>query len=151
METLHGELNTLPEIDVVVSPVSPALHPLGFGVEVARNAGHKLTQNLSKARQRLEREEMPEADPFVTPAYELNASKIYHIVTPTYNQGDFVEETVLRWCYQNCLHLAKSKKVESIGFPILGLSTGWPLSQAQEIANEELSRSTLNRTILVML
>jgi O-acetyl-ADP-ribose deacetylase len=77
----------------------------------------------------------------ITGGYRLKAKYIIHTVGPVWYGGCRDEDKILASCYQNCLSLAKEKKIGTIAFP--GISTGaykFPKELAAMIAVTETRR-----------
>ena len=73
-------------------------------------------------------------DAKVTKAYKLKQKYIIHTVGPIYYDDPCPEET-LRSCYQRCLELADSLKVNTIAFPSISTGAyGYPVEEASSIA-----------------
>lgn len=86
---------------------------------------------------------IPAGEARVTPAFDLDAKIVIHVVAPLWQGGNRDEESLLRRCYRNIFELAKKYGCESVVFPLLlaGIR-GFPNDAALHIATEE-SRSFL--------
>lgn len=67
----------------------------------------------------------------ITKGFNLAAKYIIHTAGPVWNGGGENEEQLLYSCYQNCLKLAKNKRLKSIAFPVISSGTyGYPKAEA---------------------
>lgn len=124
--------------DAVVNTVS-SRPGIGSGADAAihEKAGGKLLE----ARQKIGI--IPSGEARVTPAFDLDAKIVIHVVAPVWQGGRRDEESVLRLCYRRVFELAREHNCESVAFPLLSAgSRGFPKSAAFHIAMEE-SRSFL--------
>lgn len=75
----------------------------------------------------------------LTKGYNLPAKFVIHTVGPVYRNGKHGEDIYLRFCYRNCLELAKEKGLETIAFPLISAGAyGYPREEAIRIAEEEI-------------
>lgn len=75
----------------------------------------------------------------LTRGYNLPAKYVIHTVGPIYRNGKHGEDIYLRFCYRNCLELAKEKGLETIAFPLISAGAyGYPREEAIRIAEEEI-------------
>ena len=77
-----------------------------------------------------------------TGAYELPSKHVIHTVGPVWQGGGSGEAQLLEDCYRNCLAVAVSLGVTTIGFP--GISTGvygFPAKLAAPIAVETVRKT----------
>lgn len=71
----------------------------------------------------------------ITKGFNLAVKYIIHTAGPVWNGGGENEEQLLYNCYQNCLKLAKNKRLKSIAFPVISSGTyGYPKAEAIAVA-----------------
>lgn len=153
MKIERGDITALPyHVDVIVNSAHPTLMP-GGGVcgAIHDTAGRELYKEILAYKKKYHFDELNEAEPVATEAYKLNANKVFHVVAPRYRTGDAVEESILTWCYENCISLARSKGQTSIAFPLLGAGIfGWPYEKAFTVACRALQNIKDLEVILVI-
>ena len=89
----------------------------------------------------------------LTNAYGLNNCKyIIHTAGPRWIDGKHQEEEILASCYENCLKLAKEKKLDSIAFPLIASgSFSFPKGRALRIASDTITSFLLENEMDVSL
>lgn len=71
----------------------------------------------------------------VTGAYHLPCKFVIHTVGPVWRGGEHQESQLLAACYDNCLHLARTRQCRSIVFPAISTGVyGYPKKAAAEVA-----------------
>lgn len=82
---------------------------------------------------------VPEGEVFITPAFNLDAEYIIHVVSTLYEDGAHHEDEKLRGCYQKALALAKDNGIKSISFPLMSTGGfGYPKEEGLRIALDEI-------------
>lgn len=128
------------QVDAIVNPTNSRMEP-GGGVDAAvhKAAGDALRQACKPLGM------LQPGHAVVTAGFSLPCKYIIHTVGPRWYDGWHSEETVLRRCYREALRLAKSRKLESIAFPLISAgSLGFPRERVMPIAVEEI-RSFLDK------
>ena len=124
-------------VDAIVNTANP-LPMVGSGVDSAiyKKAGW---MELLRIRQKIGK--LAVSNIAVTPALNLKAKYIVHVVGPRWRGGDAREAELLTKCYQNVLEAATEYGCESIAIPLI--STGnydFPKELALQIAKETISK-----------
>ena len=124
-------------VDAIVNTANP-LPMVGSGVDSAiyKKAGW---MELLRIRQKIGK--LAVSNIAVTPALNLKAKYIVHVVGPRWRGGDSLETELLTKCYQNVLEAATEYGCESIAIPLI--STGnydFPKELALQIAKETISK-----------
>ena len=124
-------------VDAIVNTANP-LPMVGSGVDSAiyKKAGW---MELLRIRQKIGK--IAVSNIAVTPALNLKAKYIVHVVGPRWRGGDAREVELLTKCYQNVLEAATEYGCESIAIPLI--STGnydFPKELALQIAKETISK-----------
>ena len=120
--------------DIVVNSAHPAPQ-IGTGVEKAiyDGAGPELL------RERTAYGPLDEGVLFKSPAFQLKATFIYHVITPNYQDADAAIR--LAAIYQMCLARALEDAVQSIAFPLLGSGNHiFPKAKALSIATDQIKQ-----------
>ena len=136
------------EADAVVNTANP-LVAVGTGVDHAiyEAAG---TDKLLEARAEIG--VMEPGQVAYTPAFDLNAKYIIHVIGPAWRGGDYGERETVAKCYSSALELARELECESIAFPLIATGTyGFPKDEALRIALNEISSFLLDNEMEVML
>jgi len=98
---------------------------------------------------------VPEGQSFITPAFDLEAGHIKHIihtVSPVYWNGELGEEERLRSCYKTALKLAVQNNVKSIAFPLIATgSYGYPIEEGMRIAVDEINAFLMHHNMMIYL
>lgn len=76
----------------------------------------------------------------ITKGYKLPARFVIHTVGPIYYEHSPAEaESLLTFCYENSLKLAKEKDLKTIAFPLISAGVyGYPKTEAIKIAIETM-------------
>ena len=124
-------------VDAIVNTANP-MPTVGSGVDSAiyKKAGWTELLNI---RQKIGK--LAVSNIAVTPALNLKAKYIVHVVGPRWRGGDAHEAELLTKCYQNVLEAATEYGCESIAIPLI--STGnydFPKELALQIAKETISK-----------
>ena len=135
------------QVDAVVNTANP--HPVvGTGVDTAiHNAAGP---ELLKAREEIGDIKVCEA--VATPAFDLPAKYVIHVVGPAWVDENPVEEEMLKRSYRAALDVAAELKCESIAFPLLSTGNyGFPKSLSMRIALDEFSNFLLDHEMDIYL
>ncbi len=135
------------QVDAVVNTANP--HPVvGTGVDTAiHNAAGP---ELLKAREEIGDIRVCEA--VATPAFDLPAKYVIHVVGPAWVDENPVEEEMLKRSYRAALDVAAELKCESIAFPLLSTGNyGFPKSLSMRIALDEFSDFLLDHEMDIYL
>lgn len=135
------------QVDAVVNSANP--HPVeGTGVDTAiHNAAGP---ELLKAREEIGDIKVCEA--VATPAFDLPAKYVIHVVGPAWVDENPVEEEMLKRSYRAALDVAAELKCESIAFPLLSTGNyGFPKSLSMRIALDEFSDFLLDHEMDIYL
>lgn len=117
-------------VDAIVNTANPK-PIIGSGTDEMIHA--KAGPRLLAARQKIGN--IPCGEAAITPAYGLDAKYVIHTVGPVWIDGQHNEETNLRRCYENSLHLARKRWCRSIAFPLISTGNyGFPKDKALQIA-----------------
>ncbi len=124
-------------VDAIVNTANP-LPMVGSGVDSAiyKKAG---LMELLRIRQKIGK--LAVSNIAVTPALNLKAKYIVHVVGPRWRGGDSREVELLTKCYKNVLEAATEYGCESIAIPLI--STGnydFPKELALQTAKETISK-----------
>lgn len=78
-------------------------------------------------------------DAVITKGHNLKAKYVIHTVGPVYGKDPAKEDEQLLSCYSKSLAIAKSKKLESIAFPVISSGIfGYPKAEAIKIATRAI-------------
>ena len=124
-------------VDAIVNTANP-LPMVGSGVD---HAIYKKAGWMELLRIRMKIGKLAVSNIAVTPALNLKAKYIVHVVGPRWRGGDAREVELLTKCYQNVLEAATEYGCESIAIPLI--STGnydFPKELALQIAKETISK-----------
>lgn len=138
---------TLMKADVIVNTANPKV-AIGAGVDSAihKKAGEKLLE----ARRKIG--DMKVTQTAITPAYNLDAKYVIHVVGPIWRGGTEREEELLQECYTNVLELAKKKRCKTIAIPLISSgSYGFPKDKALHIAVKAISSFLIYQEMQVYL
>jgi O-acetyl-ADP-ribose deacetylase (regulator of RNase III) len=124
-------------VDAIVNTANP-MPTVGSGVDSAiyKKAGWTELLNI---RQKIGK--LAVSNIAVTPALNLKAKYIVHVVGPRWRGGNAHEAELLTKCYQNVLEAATEYGCESVAIPLI--STGnydFPKELALQIAKETISQ-----------
>lgn len=136
------------EADAIVNTANPK-------VAVGRGVDHDIYEAAGWDRLLEERAKIGDMLPgeaAYTPAFDLNAKYIIHVIGPAWQGGDCGERETVASCYSNALALAAELGCESIAFPLLATGTyGFPKDEALRIAIDQISSFLLRNEMEVML
>ena len=135
------------QVDAIVNAASrkPQVNA-GVNLAVHKKAGPKLLE----ARQKIGY--MHPGQAAITPAFELDAQYVIHAVSPTWKDGTFNEEKLLRDAYNVSLDLALKHDCESVAFPLLAAGNhGFPRRLAIQIAINAFSHFLMNHDMMIYL
>ena len=124
-------------VDAIVNTANP-LPMVGSGVD---RAIYKKAGWMELLRIRMKIGKLAVSNIAVTPALNLKAKYIVHVVGPRWRGGEAREAELLTKCYQNVLEAATEYGCESIAIPLI--STGnydFPKELALQIAKETISK-----------
>lgn len=115
IEVKLGDISRLANrVDAIVNAANTALIP-GGGVDGALNqaAGPKLKQAMAKIGG------TPTGTAVITPAFDLPAKYVIHVVGPRYIDGQHEEETLLYSAYEAVFQLARENDIQTLAVPVL--------------------------------
>lgn len=134
--------------DAIVNPTNNELKPTG-GVcgAIFEKAGYEILEKKCKKIGYLETTEA-----VITKGYNLDCKYIIHTVGPIWDNAKSDNATLLYNTYTNCLKLAKSKKCNSIAFPLISSGNfGYPKDKALDIATNAIKNFLLENDMLIYL
>ena len=134
--------------DAIVNPTNNELKPTG-GVcgSIFEKAGYEILEKKCKKIGYLETTEA-----VITKGYNLDCKYIIHTVGPIWDNAKSDNATLLYNTYTNCLKLAKSKKCNSIAFPLISSGNfGYPKDKALDIATNAIKNFLLENDMLIYL
>lgn len=134
--------------DAIVNPTNNELKPTG-GVcgAIFEKAGYEILEKKCKKIAYLETTEA-----VITKGYNLDCKYIIHTVGPIWDNAKSDNATLLYNTYTNCLKLAKSKKCNSIAFPLISSGNfGYPKDEALDIATNAIKDFLLENDMLIYL
>ena len=122
--------------DAIVNTANPEpVYMAGTDAAIYRAAGE---DRLLEARRKIGA--IGEGMVAVTPAFDLDATYIFHTVGPSWQGGGHGEADTVRCCYENCLAKAAELDIESIAFPLIATGAyGFPKTDALLIATSAFS------------
>lgn len=134
--------------DAIVNTANPFV-AIGAGIDAA------IYKAAGRDKLLAEREKigvMQPGDIVETPAFNLHAKYIIHVVGPIWEGGDHQEVEIVAKCYSNSLQKAKELGCNSIAFPLLASGTnGLPKDVALKTAVSEISGFLFNNEMTVYL
>ena len=124
------------EVDAIVNTANPK-PVVGTGVDTAI---HKAAgPELLKAREKIG--ELKVCEAVATPAFDLPAKYVIHVVGPAWVDENTVEEEMLARSYRAALDAAAKEKCKSIAFPLLSTGNyGFPKKLSMRIALDVFSK-----------
>ena len=134
--------------DAIVNPTNNELKPTG-GVcgAIFEKAGYEILEKKCKKIGYLETTEA-----VITKGYNLDCKYIIHTVGPIWDNAKSDNATLLYNTYTNCLKLAKSKKCNSIAFPLISSGNfGYPKDEALDIATNAIKDFLSKNDMLIYL
>lgn len=135
------------QADAIVNTANP--RPLvGTGVDTAiHNAAGP---ELLKAREEIG--ELKVCEAAATPAFDLPAKYVIHVVGPAWVDENPVEEEMLARSYRAALDVAVEKKCKSIAFPLLSTGNyGFPQKLSMRIALDVFSEFLMEHEMQIYL
>ena len=135
------------EVDAIVNTANPK-PVVGTGVDTAI---HKAAgPELLKARKEIGDIKVCEA--VVTPAFDLPAKYVIHVVGPAWVDENPVEEEMLARSYRAALDAAAKQKCKSIAFPLLSTGNyGFPKKISMRIALDVFSKFLMEHEMQIYL
>ena len=134
--------------DAIVNPTNNELKPTG-GVcgAIFEKAGYEILEKKCKKINYLKTTEA-----VITKGYNLDCKYIIHTVGPIWDKEKSDNSTLLYNTYMNCLKLAKSKKCNSIAFPLISSGDfGYPKDEALDIATNAIKDFLSENDMLIYL
>ncbi len=123
--------------DAIVNAANPYIY-IGRGVDscIYEAAGR---ERLFAARQAIG--EIPPGQAAITPAFDLQAKYIIHVVSPIWRGGENQEELLLRSAYESIMRLAVKHGCKSVAVPLLGTGNNrFPRGMSLGIARSVMGR-----------
>ena len=135
------------EVDAIVNTANPK-PVVGTGVDTAI---HKAAgPELLKARERIG--ELKVCEAVATPAFDLPARYVIHVVGPAWVDENTVEEEMLARSYRAALDVAAKEKCKSIAFPLLSTGNyGFPKKLSMRIALDVFSKFLMEHEMQIYL
>lgn len=135
------------EVDAIVNTANPK-PVVGTGVDTAiHNAAGP---ELLKAREKIGDLKVCEA--VATPAFDLPAKYVIHVVGPAWVDENTVEEEMLARSYRAALDVAAEKNCGSIAFPLLSTGNyGFPKKLSMRIALDVFSKFLMEHEMQIYL
>lgn len=145
-EIVRNDITNM-QVDAIVNTANPKAI-VGSGVDAAIHK--KAGSELLKARKKIG--SISVGDAAITPAFDLDANYVIHVVGPVWKGGNQNEEALLSQCYKGALELAKEHKCESIAFPLISTGAfGYPKAPALQIAIKEFSSFLMENDMQIYL
>ena len=135
------------EVDAIVNTANPK-PVVGTGVDTAI---HKAAgPELLKAREKIG--ELKVCEAVATPAFDLPAKYVIHVVGPAWVDENTVEEEMLARSYKAALDVAAKEKCKSIAFPLLSTGNyGFPKKLSMRIALDVFSKFLMEHEMQIYL
>ena len=135
------------EVDAIVNTANPK-PVVGTGVDTAI---HKAAgPELLKAREKIG--ELKVCEAVATPAFDLPARYVIHVVGPAWVDENTVEEEMLARSYRAALDVAAKEKCKSIAFPLLSTGNyGFPKKLSMRIALDVFSKFLMEHEMQIFL
>ena len=135
------------EVDAIVNTANPK-PVVGTGVDTAI---HKAAgPELLKAREKIG--ELKVCEAVATPAFDLPARYVIHVVGPAWVDENTVEEEMLARSYRAALDVAAKEKCKSIAFPLLSTGNyGFPKKLSMRIALDVFSKFLMEHEMQIYL
>ena len=135
------------EVDAIVNTANPK-PVVGTGVDTAI---HKAAgPELLKAREKIG--ELKVCEAVATPAFDLPAKFVIHVVGPAWVDENTVEEEMLARSYRAALDVAAKEKCKSIAFPLLSTGNyGFPKKLSMRIALDVFSKFLMEHEMQIYL
>lgn len=135
------------EVDAIVNTANPK-PVVGTGVDTAI---HKAAgPELLKAREAIG--ELKVCEAVATPAFDLPAKYVIHVVGPAWVDENPVEEEMLARSYRAALDVAAKQKCKSIAFPLLSTGNyGFPKKLSMRIALDVFSKFLMEHEMQIYL
>ncbi len=135
------------EVDAIVNTANPK-PVVGTGVDTAI---HKAAgPELLKAREKIG--ELKVCEAVATPAFDLPAKYVIHVVGPAWVDENTVEEEMLARSYRAALDVAAKEKCKSIAFPLLSTGNyGFPKKLSMRIALDVFSKFLMEHEMQIYL
>lgn len=146
-EIIRQDISNM-KTDAIVNPTNNELKPTG-GVcgAIFEKAGYEILEKKCKKIGYLETTKA-----VITKGYNLDCKYIIHTVGPIWDNAKSDNATLLYNTYTNCLKLAKSKKCNSIAFPLISSGNfGYPKDEALDIATNAIKDFLLENDMLIYL
>ena len=135
------------EVDAIVNTANPK-PVVGTGVDTAI---HKAAgPELLKAREAVG--ELKVCEAVATPAFDLPAKYVIHVVGPAWVDENTVEEEMLARSYRAALDVAAKEKCKSIAFPLLSTGNyGFPKKLSMRIALDVFGKFLMEHEMQIYL
>jgi len=136
------------QADIIVMSANPSLLA-GSGVSgvIHKAAGPELERYVKPFAP------LDVGQAIISPGFDLTAKYVVHTICPRFYDGLRGETKLLRAAYSNALSVCNElSSASSIAFVAMGTGVyKWPTDLAANIANEELSKSRFEETLICIL
>ena len=145
-EIVRNDITNM-HVDAIVNTANPK--PI-VGAGTDSMVHQKAGPGLLAARQKIGN--IPHGGVALTPAFDLDAKHVIHVVGPVWLDGKHCEEALLRGCYDKALRLALKYGCKSIAFPLISTGNyGFPKDKALQIAISAFSTFLLEHEMQIYL
>ena len=147
------------EVDAIINAANSSLMG-GGGVDGAIHSrgGPAILRDCQEIRRNVWKTGLPAGEAVITSGGNLKTRHVIHTVGPIWG-GSQRDASTLRSCYQKCLSLAESHRLQSIAFPSISTGAyGYPIREASLVAirsvldhfGSSTNRSSLELVVFVL-